>query len=73
MPNRRTGVFDGSLKLKKDPKIEQLTWDNFIPRGSIIKQTPWVFGLVVYAGMDTKIYQNSNHARTKKSYIENLT
>ena len=49
------------MKLKKDPKIENLTIENFIPRGSTIylqKKKDWLYGLVVYAGMSTKMMQN---------------
>lgn len=27
------GAFSGNLRLKKDPKIEEITINNFIPRG----------------------------------------
>lgn len=36
-PNGNTEVFHARLKLKKDPKSEELTIDNFIPKGTKIK------------------------------------
>ena len=37
IPSADLNRFVGSLKLKKDPKTEQLGIDNFIPRGSVLK------------------------------------
>lgn len=54
-PNKNTREFKGFLKLTKDPNVNNLTIDNFIPRGSILRKADWIFGLVVYTGMDTKI------------------
>jgi magnesium-transporting ATPase (P-type) len=56
-PSKDIGQFQAYLKLVKDPKVEQLTIDNLIPRGSVIKTSLWVYGMVVYAGEDTKIMQ----------------
>lgn len=35
--NGNTTSFHGRLKLKKDPKMEQITIDNFIPKGTKIR------------------------------------
>ena len=40
-PNRDLDKFEGTLKLKKDPKTEALTIENLILRGSVIKNTDW--------------------------------
>lgn len=32
--------------------------------------TGWIYGLIVYAGNDTKIMQNSNYLRLKDSFLE---
>lgn len=37
LPNGKTKEFRAKLKLKKDPKIENLTIDHFIPKGSKIR------------------------------------
>lgn len=37
LPNSDTHRFKGKLKLKKDPKIDELTIDNFIPKGSKVR------------------------------------
>ncbi|CAD8103907.1 unnamed protein product [Paramecium primaurelia] len=69
-PNGNTQTFHGRLKLKKDPKYEELTIDNFIPKGTKIKQTSWLFGLVVYVGQNTKTMQSSHYGSQKYSFEE---
>jgi magnesium-transporting ATPase (P-type) len=60
------GQFQAYLKLVRDPKVEQLTIENLIPRGSVIKTSLWVFGMVVYAGEDTKIMQMRQSTTSNK-------
>lgn len=69
-PNGNTETFHGRLKLKKDPKNEELTIDNFIPKGTKIKQTSWLFGLVVYVGENTKTMRSSHYEAGKASFEE---
>lgn len=52
------------LMIKKDPVTDNLTTDNFIPRGSRILAGR-VFCLVVYTGMNTKIMRNSNFRKLR--------
>jgi len=40
-PNSNLDSFTGFFKLKKDPKIEQLSIDNLILRGSRITRAGW--------------------------------
>ncbi|KAL4448656.1 hypothetical protein ABPG74_012745 [Tetrahymena malaccensis] len=74
-PNPNLEQFYGNLRLKKDPKEEELTIQNFIPRGCKIemnKDKDWMFGLVVYTGMDTKIMLNKPKKTSKYSHIEKI-
>jgi phospholipid-transporting ATPase len=41
--------------------------NNFILRGSSLRNTEFIYGLVTYTGHDTKIMKNSFKARAKKS------
>ena len=40
-PTRALDAFEGYLKLKKDPKPEQLNIENLILRGSVLKHADW--------------------------------
>ena len=42
-------------------------------RGSTLRNTEWVIGVVVYTGHETKIMKNSTKARPKKSKIQVAT
>lgn len=43
---------------------------NLALRGSQLRNTPWVIGVVVYAGKDTKMVRNSKPTPTKQSTID---
>ena len=47
--------------------------DQLLLRGAKLKNTNWVFGLVVYTGVDTKLMQNSNKAPLKRSSLDKAT
>jgi magnesium-transporting ATPase (P-type) len=47
-----------------------LTYDNFLLRGSSLKNTDWVTGVVVFPGHDTRIMRNSCGAKIKLSKVE---
>ncbi len=46
--------------------------NSFLLRGCSLKQTEYVYGLVIYVGHNTKIMKNSPSARSKISKIENI-
>ena len=83
--SKASNKFSGYVKLKKDPKAEPLTEENFIPRGSILKNTDWfeifvkiinitrLFGICVYTGNDTRIMLGSKPSVNKNSYFEKLS
>ena len=54
---RFEGTFSplGSANEKIDTDIINLDYNNFLLRGSILKNTEWIIGMVVYTGHDTKI------------------
>ena len=49
-----------------------LDYDKFILRGSTLKNTEWIIGMVVYTGHDTKIMKNSHKTKMKRSGLELL-
>ncbi|CAG9312035.1 unnamed protein product [Blepharisma stoltei] len=58
-PNDNYHTVYGSIKLVKYPKAIPLSIENFVLRGSKLKNTEWIMGIVVYTGPDTKIMINS--------------
>lgn len=39
--------------------------DQVLPRGATLRNTSWVFGIVIYTGHDTKLMRNSTSAPLK--------
>lgn len=69
-PNALFNEFSGKIKLRGSPKSENLTLNNLLLRESRIKAAPWVFGLVIYTGKETKISISSEHKSSKVSVFE---
>lgn len=65
--------FEGTLYLEKLKKKVALNSENLCLRGSSLRNTEWVIGMVVYAGHQTKIMMNSSNAKFKMSNIEKET
>jgi len=76
MPNIDLNYVNGTIhtKFKKEnKKIEEdinISTNEFILKGSILKNTNWIIGIVVYTGMSNKIILNSRKPRLKMSKVE---
>ncbi|EKX73567.1 guanylyl cyclase, putative [Theileria equi strain WA] len=60
-PSSDMDVFSGTLYLKGHPRPSNITIDNFVMKGSIIRNTTYLYGVVVFTGPDTKLAQNTTH------------
>ena len=63
--------FEGNLHLNS--KTEPLGVDQILLRGSSLRNTEYIYGLVVFTGHETKIMKNSVKSRSKFSKLETLT
>ena len=54
--NNKIYQFEGKLKMDR-PHIEtkKANLNQFLLRGSILTNTDWIIGMIIYAGHDTKI------------------
>lgn len=59
--------------MKIDEKKIPLTYENFLLRGSSLRNTDWVMGVVTFPGHDTRIMRNSTNSRAKSSRVERKT
>ena len=71
-PNQFIYKFQGKAYIGMEKQIS-LEYENFIPRGTTLRNTEWIKGVVLYTGNDTKIMLNSIHAKSKHSGIERVT
>ncbi|CBZ50397.1 putative adenylate and guanylate cyclase catalytic domain-containing protein [Neospora caninum Liverpool] len=63
-------AFTGSLKLDAHPRATPLDIVHFIQRGSHIRNTEWLYGVVIYTGEDTRIQKNAAPPGFKRPHIE---
>lgn len=65
LPAKAFKMFQGKMKLSVSPKSTELSMKNLILRGMKIVNTPWLIGVVVYTGVETKVWIN-NITKPKK-------
>eukprot|EP00762_Andalucia_godoyi_P003145 ANDGO_01127.mRNA.1 Phospholipid-transporting ATPase 3 len=68
-PNEALYRFHGRLMFE-DGKYIALSEKQILLRGSALRNTKWVYGLVVYAGTDTKMFKNLQKKIHKFSTID---
>ena len=72
-PNNNLSRFEGRLILNEgtgEEKICPLENDNILLRGTVLRNTDWCYGVVIFAGKDTKLMQNSGTAKFKRTSID---
>ena len=68
-PNDQIYKFDGVIQLPDGHKVP-LSHENFLLRGSSLRNTEWAIGVVTHTGHDTRIMRNSVRGRQKFSSLE---
>ena len=75
-PNANLNYINGSLYALFSKDYDDIdhniniSINEFLLKGSILKNTNWIIGIVVYTGMNNKIILNSKKPRLKMSKIE---
>ena len=69
-PNSDHSSFHGKLNLKKHPKGIELHQQNMLLRSATLHGTVFVIGIVLYAGLETKIYSTVKPQRKKSSSFD---
>lgn len=72
VPNNAIYKFEGQF-LQQGSDAIPLSSDNIILRGCSLRNTEYVYGIVVFSGHDTKIMMNSMAAKYKFSGLEKYT
>ncbi|XP_068840460.1 phospholipid-transporting ATPase IB-like [Capricornis sumatraensis] len=71
-PNFHFNSFMGTLYLKQKSPIS-IGPDQVLLRGTQLKNTEWILGIVVYTGFETKFMQNAVKSPLKRSKVEKVT
>ncbi|XP_014610317.1 PREDICTED: phospholipid-transporting ATPase ID isoform X1 [Polistes canadensis] len=69
-PNNLLNKFDGTLTWRG--RKYALDNDKIILRGCVLRNTQWCYGVVIFAGKDTKLMQNSGKTKFKRTSIDRL-
>lgn len=69
-PNNLLNRFDGTLLWRN----QRYSLDNekILLRGCVLRNTQWCYGMVIFAGKDTKLMQNSGKTKFKSTSIDRL-
>lgn len=72
-PNNSLYTYEGTIDLVSSggvPKQVPLGPDQLLLRGAQIRNTPWVYGMVVFTGHETKLMRNATAAPIKRTAVE---
>ncbi|KAG2212463.1 hypothetical protein INT46_008000 [Mucor plumbeus] len=74
-PNNRLYNYDGTLGLNLDGKTKDFPLDpsKLLLRGAQLRNTSWIYGIVVFTGHETKLMLNSSKKPTKASNVTRIT
>jgi len=70
-PNNRLYNYEGVLNM--NDKSYPLDPSQLLLRGAKLKNTQWIYGVVITTGHNTKLLRNSNKAPIKKTSVEHMT
>ena len=70
-PDMQIYTFSGVMKTGS--RQIPLDASNLVLRGMSLKNTEYIYGLVVYTGHETKVMKNSEQAKYKMSRLERNT
>lgn len=69
-PQKSIHSFKGRIEM--DQRQEPLDAKHLLLRGTVLKNTSWILGLVVYTGPETRMVMNSRAAKAKYPNIEKV-
>jgi len=69
-PNNNLSKFEGALTWRDE--TYSLDNDKILLRGCVLRNTAWCYGLVLFAGLDTKLMMNSGRTKFKRTHIDRL-
>eukprot|EP01116_Phalansterium_solitarium_P004039 TRINITY_DN1491_c0_g1_i2.p1 TRINITY_DN1491_c0_g1~~TRINITY_DN1491_c0_g1_i2.p1 ORF type:complete len:1331 (+),score=449.05 TRINITY_DN1491_c0_g1_i2:287-4279(+) len=70
-PNNKLYEFEGSIDIRRHK--HPLGPQQLLLRGAQVRNTGWLYGLVLFTGRDTKYMQNSNKKTIKRTKVERIS
>jgi phospholipid-transporting ATPase len=74
-PNKSIHEFKGTLSIgpPESSKTEPLGGKHLLLRGTVLRNTKWCVGIVIYTGTQTRMVMNTRKAPSKQSTLEQVT
>ncbi|XP_023211422.1 phospholipid-transporting ATPase ID-like, partial [Centruroides sculpturatus] len=69
-PNNNLSKFEGTLYWEGE--AYSIDNDKMLLRGCVLRNTKWCYGVVIFAGRDTKLMQNSGKTKFKRTSLDRL-
>ncbi|ANB13696.1 aminophospholipid-translocating P4-type ATPase DRS2 [Sugiyamaella lignohabitans] len=70
-PNSSLYTYEATLELTGQDKMA-LAPDQLLLRGATLRNTPWIHGVVVFTGHETKLMRNATAAPIKRTAVEHM-
>jgi phospholipid-transporting ATPase len=73
-PNSSLYTYEGTLTMQSGggEKELSLTPDQLLLRGATLRNTPWIHGVVIFTGHETKLMRNATATPIKKTAVEKM-
>ncbi|KAK9473910.1 uncharacterized protein V1510DRAFT_362296 [Dipodascopsis tothii] len=73
-PNSSLYTYDATINLELGGQRKDLALnpDQLLLRGATLRNTPWVHGVVVFTGHETKLMRNATAAPIKRTAVEHM-
>lgn len=70
-PNSSLYTYEGTLEVENHKKIS-LNPDQMLLRGTSVRNTRWIMGIVVFTGHETKLMRNATATPIKRTAVEHM-
>ena len=73
-PNSSLYTYEGTLTMSAGGGEKELPLapDQLLLRGATLRNTPWIHGIVVFTGHETKLMRNATATPIKRTHVERL-
>eukprot|EP00158_Paraphelidium_tribonemae_P009548 Partr_v1_DN28896_c2_g1_i2_m34255 putative phospholipid-transporting ATPase len=72
MPNSSLYTFEGTMSLNGQKEFP-LEPNQMLLRGAMLRNTRWIYGVVVFTGHESKLMRNATAAPIKRTAVEDMT
>lgn len=73
LPNNRLDSFEGNIAVRGANAPAALFSESIVLRGAALRNTQYLFGVVIFTGMETKLMKNSSKKEHKMSHMDHTT